>query len=669
MRDAGTASVLSAGMMMTDEHEHAGAANEPPVETTHVGVAKVQPTGLNATGVASVPPGATLNAGVGAENVGMGGASAGASTVAQQCFDGEAAQLNAARSEVGRIPEVNLHPPVDARNAPVDQANSGVFERARHDQSMPVDPRNTGGRSNHTGGQAAAAVEACRARYEEQMAMRDGKIAYQSAELRRMKDNLEKHLRSRLTAEGREAKLREELVAMATSVEDSVRAEQLAEGRAAALERRLAEMERAHPSIFSGPTIMRGPQQFEQPHQTVRNPVVNTTEQERPAEQSPVTEEVNQSSEDMDVDMSSSTEEVETAEPQPEVNWKLLSESHARENELLRANIKLERETKELMRRLLEKEPQAQQPVGTSTPVNNEDSEKQAMKHQLQVLLKGHSEFTGERPNADKVEDFLHDVQNYQERAQLSDQNLIFHFQSMLRKTALRWWEQEMKPILPTLPVDAEGNRYQAVVDRFTKQYLPAFYKVEQRNKFHELKLEGGNLLGFIEKFRAAIFRLPDMPEAERWHALYGKISEPMRNILHIQGITLEQGDTMKALAVLHSHAKGLQQDQKKERTVAVHSAKRHYDSIHAPRDRPRKRERPGQDKRLTPEARERIEKIVVTKSNYLDWKTIPFMTRNMRTFLRENNGCHYCRLINKPADHTEEVCARQRRSSKKKDF
>ena len=105
----------------------------------------------------------------------------------------------------------------------------------------------------------------------------------------------------------------------------------------------------------------------------------------------------------------------------------------------------------------------------------------------------------------------------------MNDENLIFHFQSMLDKHAACWWKQNVKPLLPTMPVDADGNKYQTVVAAFIKEFLPPLYKVEQRKRFHKLELEGDNHR-IYRKFRAAVFRLPDMSESEKWNTLYGKI-------------------------------------------------------------------------------------------------------------------------------------------------
>ena len=163
------------------------------------------------------------------------------------------------------------------------------------------------------------------------------------------------------------------------------------------------------------------------------------------------------------------------------------------------------------------------------------------------------------------------------------------------------------------------------------------------------------------------MFRLPDMPESEKWNALYGKITEPMRSVLQIQGITLENGDTSRALAILHTHAKGLQQDRKKERTVAVHPTKRHHESVYASCG-PQQKKAKKQSK-FSVEERARAEKVVVTKDNCHNFKLIPYLTENLRKFLRENNGCFYCRLINKPPGHTEDRCAKQARGSNRKDF
>ena len=295
------------------------------------------------------------------------------------------------------------------------------------------------------------------------------------------------------------------------------------------------------------------------------------------------------------------------------------------------------------------------------------DTNKQAVKQQLQAMLNKHVRFDGVKPTTDKVEDFLHQVANYQERANLNDENLIFHFQSMLDKQAACWWKQNVKPLLPTMSVDADGNKYQAVVAAFIKEFLPPLYKVEQRNRFHKLELEGDNLLGFIEKFRAAVFRLPDMPESEKWNALYGKITEPMRSALRIQGLDLENGNTSKALAILHTHAKGLQQDRKKERTVALNVTKRHHESSHAPCGPSQKKVK--KHSKLSASERARAEKVVVTRDNCQNFKLLPYLTENLRKFIRENNGCYYCRLINKPPGHTEDSCAKSGRAGGKKDF
>ena len=367
---------------------------------------------------------------------------------------------------------------------------------------------------------------------------------------------------------------------------------------------------------------------------------------------------------DDDVDMSGPEPSQEASD-----HWRMVAEARAAENAALQANAQLQQDKAVLLQQLVDALKTGQTPASEESMVQSStsDANKQAVKHQLQAMLNAHTRFDGIKPTTDKVEDFLHQVATYQERAQLEDHNLIFHFQSMLDKQAACWWKQNMKPLLPELPVDADGNKYRAVVAEFTKEFLPKLYKVEQRNKFHKLELEGDNLLGFIEKFRAAVFRLPDMPESEKWHSLFGKITEPMRNVLRIQGITLDQGDTAKALAALHTHAKGLQQDRRKERTVAVHSAKRHADSAHAPRGPPEKRTK--KSTKFTAEERARAEKVVVTKDNCGNFKKIPFLTKNLREFLRDNNGCFYCRMLNKPAGHTEDSCAKQARASGRKDF
>ena len=199
------------------------------------------------------------------------------------------------------------------------------------------------------------------------------------------------------------------------------------------------------------------------------------------------------------------------------------------------------------------------------------------------------------------------------------------------------------------------------------KEFLPPLYKVEQRNRFHKLELEGDNLLGFIEKFRAAVFRLPDMPESEKWNALYGKITEPMRSTLRIQGLDLDTGNTSKALEILHTYAKGLQQDRKKERTVAVHVAKRHHELLHASRVPSQKKAK--KQSKFSAVERARAEKVVVTRENCQNFKLILYLTENLRKFIPENNSCYYCRMINKPPGHTEDSCAKAGRAGSKKDF
>ena len=668
-------------MEIPEEASPAGAAIVPPAAIENTGAIersteererRVKERGKGPAGAANVPPvapapawtdGGPENSG-GRENVPV------AQSVAQQCI-GKVSQHNAAHQEVGRFTQVN------PAQTPASIQYNGVFNALRDVEMTPEDAVNTGGPSTNIDGPIVAAVEACRSRYEEELLRKDGKIHQQSAQLRDLKSKIKEQMRARLASEKRTNQLEADLQRMAKAVEDAAAAQQRSDERTAALESRLTEgavrirketpaerVRREHPDdiyVQGGLTShLEYPEEREP--QKAQNPVVSTTVQNSTAQEAMTTGPAAVQSSDMDVEMSSSIDSGEG-----EGDWRLLSESRAAENAALKANAQLEKEKSALLQQLVEAlQGRAQQPAEPSAQSGTVDNHKQAMKHQLQTMLQGHAVFDGLKPSTDKVEDFLHDVNNYQERAQLDDQNLIFHFQSMLRKTAARWWDQHMRPVLPNLPVDAAGNRFHAVVSAFTKEYLPPLYKVEQRNRFHELKLENGNLLAFVDKFRSLIFRLPEMPESERWHALYGKITEPMRNVLHIEGITLQSGDTMKALASLHNHAKGLQRDRNKERTVAVHSAKRHYDSVHAPRDRPRKRER--HDRRLSAEDRAKVEKIVVTRANYKDWPNIPFMTRNLRTFLRENNGCMYCRMINKPAEHTEESCAKQRRS-KKKDF
>ena len=61
-------------------------------------------------------------------------------------------------------------------------------------------------------------------------------------------------------------------------------------------------------------------------------------------------------------------------------------------------------------------------------------------------------------------------------------------------------------------------------------------------------------------------------------------------------------------------------------------------------------------DKRIDAEQAAR-ERIVVTEKNYLDWQLLPNMTANLRAFMREKNGCRYCRALNVPPSHRANTC------------
>ena len=201
-----------------------------------------------------------------------------------------------------------------------------------------------------------------------------------------------------------------------------------------------------------------------------------------------------------DVDMMEADSEGD--DPESSI-WKEVAKARAAESAALKQAALKQQEKEEILLQLVKALQNGKNPASEDSVVHSSttDTNKQAVKQQLQAMLNKHVRFDGYKPNADKVEDFLHQVANYQERANLNDENLIFHFQSMLDKNAACWWKQFMKPLLPTLPVDANGNKYQAVVAAFVEEFLPKMYKVEQRNRFHKLELEGDNLTGFIEKF------------------------------------------------------------------------------------------------------------------------------------------------------------------------
>ena len=53
-------------------------------------------------------------------------------------------------------------------------------------------------------------------------------------------------------------------------------------------------------------------------------------------------------------------------------------------------------------------------------------------------------------------------------------------------------------------------------------------------------------------------------------------------------------------------------------------------------------------------------EAIDVTTTNYKDFKLLPVLTKKLRTFLKENKGCFFCRELN--ADHGARECPKKKK-------
>ena len=49
-----------------------------------------------------------------------------------------------------------------------------------------------------------------------------------------------------------------------------------------------------------------------------------------------------------------------------------------------------------------------------------------------------------------------------------------------------------------------------------------------------------------------------------------------------------------------------------------------------------------------------------VTTTNYKDFKLLPVLTEKLRTFLKENKGCFFCRELN--ADHGARECPKKKK-------
>ena len=278
-------------------------------------------------------------------------------------------------------------------------------------------------------------------------------------------------------------------------------------------------------------------------------------------------------------------------------------------------------------------------------------------KELIKMLYKNLKPFKGER-NAQELENFVRNFENYAEMARLSNDNQLIALTALLTGNAETWWINFRDTKLEALRTRAGitgTNVMTLFLEIFRKEFTPLQHKAVLRAALHDTDLRKG-LLKYVQRMRRLIQQLGDVDNTELVSAITHRIDGNQEMHLRSMGKTngIEMLDELEVYAYANEKKTGKGKKNHKDRRHNASSTKNSEDPHYMDVDATRLRD--GDKKRYN-DRREKND-TVPTMENYANYKIFPFTTDKLRDFLREKKACFYCRQFN--ATHMAKECPKK---------
>lgn len=250
------------------------------------------------------------------------------------------------------------------------------------------------------------------------------------------------------------------------------------------------------------------------------------------------------------------------------------------------------------------------------------------------------------------IDTFLESYEDYIRISGYSDDETIRLFGLYLEISAKTWWEYFHKVHLPREPLE-NGRQWPVVIRAFRHEFLPVGHISQLRARWHELDTRNG-LLDFVTRFRQFIMQIPNLSESDIYDTLISKLDPA--SLAHLRAMRIDT--STEALDELIPYA-------------TINSRKPHHrwpTSTHHQNqyDGPTPMEL---DAVHICEANRKPKNADVEPSmaNYNNFTIFPRLTDKLRSFLKDNNGCFYCRMLH--SDHGSQTCPKKKNRSSNGNF
>lgn len=246
------------------------------------------------------------------------------------------------------------------------------------------------------------------------------------------------------------------------------------------------------------------------------------------------------------------------------------------------------------------------------------------------------------------LETFLEAYEDYIRISGYSDDDTIRLFGLYLDKTAKTWWEYFHKVQLPK-ELHVNGRQWPVVVSAFRHEFLPIGHISQLRARWHELDTRKG-LLDFVTRFRQFVMQIPNLSESDIYDTLVSKLDPA--SLAHLRAMRITT--STEALDELIPYAT-INTSRKSHRwPTPNHQQNQHDGPTPMELDAVRVHE---------PDRKQKNADVEPSMANYNNFTIFPRLTDKLRSFLKDNKGCFYCRMLR--SDHGSQNCPKKLKKNK----